>query len=840
MEEERRFHLEMEAERLMREEGLDAAEARRQAHVVFGGEDSWRETMREGRGMAWLSGLRLDLKLGFRMLVKYPVLTGAAVLALAVAVALAVSWFEFQGNMTPGFDFPGADRMVVVQNRDLASADVERRSLHDYETWRDEVSSIEDLSAAATTRYNLTTDGGVFAAVVGARVTPATFRLIGADPMLGRTLTASDYAPGAPPVIVLGYDAWQRLLGGDRGVVGREVQLGAAHATIVGVMPEGFGFPMNHELWAPLRENALDHERRRGPALSLFGRLAPGATVETAQAELTVLGERATAAYPETHEHLRPDVRPLSSVANDMARIALLMNIPFLLFMIVVSANVATLLFARTATRESEIAMRIALGASRRRVVLQLIAEAFVITALGAALGLAAAQWGYGRAMALFWEVQQMRPPFWFSPDMSLAGVFYVFVLALLAATVVGAIPALRATRKQLRDLIGQPGGTGMKFGAVATAVIIVQVALSVAFIPVAIMRAQELMTDVTESTFPADAFLTGRVTVPDYDGAANDAERLEDVHRRLTVEPGVAAIARASWMPGFNHALAVIEVEDAQSDIGRVRVLGVDTDFFDLMEMRIVAGRSFTEGDATSSHAVAIVDEEWAQGAFGGRNAVGRRLRLPAGADEGEWREIVGVVAGTARATGPGSSVSIFEPLRPADHGSVLFYLRTEVQPAALAPQVHALVSAVDPDLVISDLMPLDDAWRPVQRSAAFLTAALLVVAFIIVLFALMGVYALTSFSVAQRTREIGIRAALGANPRRILVSIFSRALTQIGLGIVAGMLLVSLTIARSPEGIRLVLTVAIAMAVVGLIGCTLPARRALRIQPTDALRSE
>lgn len=845
MEEELQFHLEMETERLVREDGLDTKEARRRAHVMFGGQDSYRESMREGRGMAWLSGLRLDLKLGVRMLVKYPVLTGASVLALAVAVALAVSWFEFMSNMAvPHLGWPDEDRIVRIQNLDLETAGVERRSLHDYELWRDQVRSITDLSAASTTTYTLTSDDGLIATLVGVRVTPAALRLFGARPLLGRSLTDADYEADAPPVVMIGFDAWHRVFGGDRSVLGRVVRLGTEHVSVVGVMPEGFEPPMNHELWTPLRESALGYERRSGPPLSVFGRLAPGSTIEAAQAELRVIGERTAAAFPETHGRLRPEVVRLKS-ANDMAGVAMLLNIPFLLFLIVVSANVATLLFARTATRESEIAMRIALGASRRRVILQLIAEALVITSLGALLGLAFAQAGFGRAMDLFWEVQQMRPPYFFDSELSAPGILYVVTLAMLGAAIIGAIPGLRATRRQLRDLIGQPGGSGMKFGAVATVVIVVQVALSVAFIPVAIMNAQELLPDRERTPFPAHTHLTGRLALqpgPGRQDRADGAELLAEVQRRLIAQPGVVAATRASRMPGFNHPTTTVEIDDDSIRIVRARALAIDPDFLDAMGARIIAGRAFSDTDVMADSRVAIVDEAWARETFGARNAVGRRIRFPAGTDNQQdgWYEIVGLVEGMSSAVGPGSYVPLFHPLRPEEHEAIQFYLRTEDQPAAHAPQVHALVAGVDPDLVISDIATLDDAWRPVQRADRFFAMALGLVGLIIVLFALMGVYALTSFSVAQRTREIGIRAALGANPRRILASIFSRALAQIGLGIIAGMLLVSLTVARSPEGLRLVAGVAAAMVIVGLIACTLPALRALRIQPTEALRAE
>lgn len=849
MEEELRFHIDMEAERLAREEGLEPIEARRRALVSFGGQERYREEMRDGRGLAWLSGLWLDIKLGVRMLVKYPIITAASVLALSIAIALATAWFEFTTDMArPSIPFEEADRIVTLRNRDLAIADrdfsSEPRAMYDFALWRDELQSVEHLTALSAGDHTVATEDGRYASLRSVRATPSMFQVTREPPLLGRPLTEADDRPGAPLVVLIGHAVWQRLFDGDRSVIGATVRIGAEHGTVVGVMPEGFGFPLNQELWLPLRERPSSFAPREGPPIRVYGRLAPGKTEEEARAELTTIGRRVAADIPASHEHLQPELGRYGRGGGESA-IAAVLNIPFLLFLIVVSANVATLLFARTATRESEIAMRSALGASRRRIVVQLIAEALVVTSLAALLGLGLARWGMGWGMDLFFEVQQMAPPFWFDFGLAATTVVYVGILALLGAVIIGGVPGLRVTRGQLWPRFAQPGagGSGMRFGRVSTAVIVVQVALCVAFIPVAIMNAQELILDRQASDFPAEAFLSGRVMLdagPDAPGAA--AALFDEAHRRLASEPGVLAATRANRLPGFNHPVQYLQIEGDSSMTLGARVVAVDPDFFDVLGARITEGRSFREADVTSGSDVAIVSREWAGWAFEGRSAIGQRFRYPGESEDGTsgWHEVVGVVEGIEPAIGPGSAVSVFRPLRPEQHASVQFYLRTAGDPESLAPQVASLVTAVSPALGVTDLLPLDDVWRPVERSDLFFTAALGVVSGIILLFALIGIYALMSFAVAQRTREIGIRAALGASPRRIIVTIFSRAVVQIGLGVLLGATLVSLTLARSPEGFRLVGGVAAAMIVIGLIGCLVPAMRALRIQPTEALRAE
>ena len=864
-EEEIRFHLEMETERLMRDEGLSEGDARRRALVAFGGVDRTKEELRDGRGLAWLSGLRLDLKLGARTLAKYPVLTLASVLALTVALALAASWFQFMTNLvTPDLPLPGSERIVQVVTRDVSVAANRSSSLYDFERWRDEVSTIDGLSAAAPAEYAVTAEDGRLSVLEGARVSPDFFGVAGVGPAMGRPLAASDFDAAAPLAVVLGHSAWRRLLDGDPSAVGETVRLGSQYATVVGVMPEGFGFPVNQEVWAPLRESAVDYDPREGPPLLVVGRLAAGATVDQARAELEAVGRRVAAEQPTTHEHLRPTVNRFGRGSN-MAGPARLLNLPFLFFLIVVSANVATLFFARTVTRQGEIAMRSALGASRRRIVAQLIAEALVLTVLAAVVALGLAAWGLGWGMELFWEVQQSRPPFWFDFGLSLGTTLYVLGLAVVAAVIIGGIPAIRSTGRRLRNRITQGSGAGsaaMRFGAASTAVIVAQVALCVAFIPIALESGRDMLPEADDLSFPAESFLYGTLVQQTSDGPTRTAESTgqesagapesaasaapevawyDEVARRLAAESGVVAATFANRLPGFNHPVEEIQLEGDTTRVLAARRAAISPNFFDVMEARIVAGRSFRESDLTADQPVTIVDEEWAVEAFDGRSPIGRRIRYPvADGQEPRWYEIVGVVAGAQRALGPGEDVGLFQPLRPRRDGALHFYLRTDGRPAALVPQVNDMVAAVDPDFGIAELRPLEEVWGPVERSQRFFIFALAAVAALILLFALIGIYALTSFTVSRRAREIGIRAALGADPRRIVLTIFSRTLGQIAIGIVIGATLVSLTVMNSPEGIRTVIGVALAMTVVGLVGCVLPVRRALRVQPVEALRAD
>lgn len=381
-----------------------------------------------------------------------------------------------------------------------------------------------------------------------------------------------------------------------------------------------------------------------------------------------------------------------------------------------------------------------------------------------------------------------------------------------------------------------------------------VQVALCVAFLPIAISIGYDAAPEGdTELNFPADGFLTAELIRQDDETAetsqATDGEQrpanvalFAEVQRRIEAQEGVQAVTFAGIMPGMNHPVDAIQLERDSTHLDEVRVTPVDHNFIDLMGGRIVAGRGFRSDDITTDADVVVVDEEWARTNIKAANPLGQRVRFPgrAGEEANRWYEIVGVVAGMEPGRGPAEDVAVYSPLTRWEYGSARIYVRTTVEPETLVGQMQDILVAVDPTIAAVDMMPLDVAWSPVYRANIFFTGAIATIAAVILGFALIGIYALMSFTVSQRAREIGIRAALGANPRRIIVTIFSRAFLQIGLGVIAGATLISLTVLKTPGGVGLVSGVAAAMMLCGMIGCLIPAMRALRIQPTEALRAE
>ena len=458
--------------------------------------------------------------------------------------------------------------MVSIQNWDAQANRPERRSLHDLATWRDELESLEDVGGFRQVARNLIAVGAQPEVVRVAEITASGFRVARVPPLAGRHLLDADEKAGAPPVVVIGHEVWRTRFAGDPGILGRTLQLGAVTHSIVGVMPEGFAFPVSHRFWVPLRAEPSRHGPRQGPEIFAFGRLAPGATLADAQSELARIGQRTAAALPRTHAQLRPQVLPYAHPFLDLddpenVWTLRLLQLLVILLLVVVAVNVAILVYARTATRQGEIAVRSALGASRNRIVAQLFAEALVLSAAAAAAGLALATAAL-RQVETALSQMGLALPFWMSFDLSPGAVAYVLTLAVLAAAIVGVLPAVKATGHRveagLRSL--GAGGSGMQLGRTWTVLIVVQVAFAVALLPPAVFHTwSSVRYGIAEPGFAAEEFLTARLTMdqvaPDVGAEAGEREpssRYRDGHaglvRHLQAEPGVSGVTFARACP--------------------------------------------------------------------------------------------------------------------------------------------------------------------------------------------------------------------------------------------------------------------------------------------------
>jgi predicted permease len=835
----------------------------------------------------------LDFILAWRMMLRYPGLSLVSVLGIAVGIAIAAGAFAIMSAVSnPIVPLDEGGRVVSFVNWDVSTSNRDRRMLHDFSAWR-AMASIDDVSITRTTQRNLIVEGRSPEIVTVAEISATAFRVARVPASRGRFLLPEDEAPGAPDAMVIGHDEWIRHFDSDPNIVGRSAQLGSTTYTIVGVMPDGFAFPLNHGYWIPWRLDATLYAPRTGPEVHVFGRLAAGATIDSAQAELTGIGQRMAAAGPETHQHLRPRVVPYPYAYNDQddpqnALALRAMHVAIVLMLVVVCVNVAILVHARTATRLGEIAVRGALGASRRRIVAQLFIEALLLAGVAAAAGVGLGSVALRQLQGRMLLLGERVLPFWMSLRLPPDGVLHIAGLTLLAASIIGVAPALKATGRRVHaglQTLSPGGGSRMQMGRAWTMLIVAQVALTVALMPMAIFlswMAFQFRTD--DSGFASREFLTAQLLAdratetPGDDGERAFTRHLAIAHReldrRLREQSPVSEVTFSMAGVGEERAL-VLEVEGRDAPLDPVdynivegtkrghlvRFNRVATNFFEAYEIPLIMGRTFIASDTQAADTMpgVLVNRTLVDLVFGGANPLGARIRYVGRSREAnardvtlnQWYEIVGVV--------PDFPVASYD----TERDSRIYHAATfgDVYPAELAVRVRSrdpmtfssafreIGAAVDPNLQLRDIATAEIVFEREQGLMRLIGLTVVSVLFSVMGLAAAGMYALMSFTVSQRRKEIGIRAALGADRNRLLIGIFARTLAQLGAGAAAGLLgAIALDQFVVDEGDRIlqgqgaviVPIVILTITVVGLLAAIGPARRGLGIQPIEALRDE
>jgi putative ABC transport system permease protein len=818
-----------------------------------------------------------DYRLGLRMLLKYPGLTLAGGLALAIAIGVGAGWFDVIGQvLAPAIPLPEGERLVSIQTHDTLTNQPEPRVLHDFLEWRRGLKTIEELGAYRTHTRNLVAANALPDPIQVAELTAAAFSTARVPPLFGRGLMESDEAPVAPSVVVVGYDVWQRTLGGRQDVLGSLVKLGDTPAAVIGVMPKGFGYPFNHDAWTPLSLRN-SYGALEGDAISVIGRLAVGVSRRQADAEVRLFGERTAAALPATHGHLRPRVLRLGEVPDglDIAQFAL-RNLPALLVLSIACLSVGTLIYARTATREGEIAIRSALGASRARIMSQLFVEALVLASIAAPLGLAAAD------RALAWGIEAAHratggAPFWVTPGLRFSTILYAGGLAVVSAAMLSVLPAFNVTRMRVQPhLTNGSGGATLRFGRVWTGAMLVQVALTAAGMPVALESVSQAIRKVqTRGQFPAREYVAARIDVsppPERETtpAFQDRARMFDaLVARLAHERDVVAVSYSDRPVGSGAArLAEAESSPGAGTAydGRFSTSRVSPGFFETFDRPIVAGRAFHGGDFSPAARTVIVNEAFAREfsrETGSSSPIGARLRFAVPSSDGDdeaaprpntwepWGEIVGVVRdfGLDPDDDGNEQPHVFHAASPGAVSSLVMSIRVSGNPATLAARLPLIATTVDARLVVQDSQPMAEWVRQRDEALIIMVGAQVAVTVLVLFLSALGIFSLVSVSVSRRTREIGLRAALGAPSRQVLGPVVSRAVGLMGSGIAAGgaLLIWSLALGAGPSGRpaedillfagHLGMTSAVMLAAC-LFACIGPARRALTINPIDALR--
>ena len=865
------------AEDELRRKGHAPGDAARLARAAAGGSIQALEALREQRGLPWLASSWLDVKLGLRLLVRNWGLTLVGGLAMTLAIAIAAAVFAaFDIVLWSPLPLNEGDRVVAIQVWDREAGRRRDTTWQDLERWRASLQSVGDVGAFQSIRRNIITPDGAVELASVAEISAAGFRVARVPPLIGRTIADADEAPGAVPVVVIGHGVWQRRFAGARDVVGRELRLGKDVHTVVGVMPDGFQFPFNFQYWVPLRIGADGVLRNTGPEGAVFGRLAPGATLARAHAEVSALGilpldlRSAQPSFalraPEGRREggLAPRVVPYTFAFTgdfEPGELGLMWSLSSLLLVLLLlppCANIAILNYARTVTRQQEFAARHALGGSRARIVWQLFIEALVLTAAAAGVALLVLR---VVSVVVAGRLQNIPggPPFWMTFGVSFRTLLFVAGLALAGAAMSGLVPALQATGRLARLGAGALAGrTSVRLGATWTTLVIVQVAFSVGVLPLATELAWgTLRTGIVGPGFAAEEFVTARVALEE--GGDLLGSRQRELARRLLTDPGVVGVATALQPPGEEPWVFVdIEGRDPATEVSVIngrppgflaRFNQVDPAFFDLYQVPGLGGRRFKENDDADA---VIVNRNFAETIAPGGNALGHRFRYvhatdgewPHALEADRWYEVVAVVGNLPVTT---DARVAYHAAAPGQIHPAHLQLRLRGDPAGLAERLRTSAASVDPTLHVDEVRTLAEIYREHRFGDNLGAITIGAVTGSVLLLSAAGLYALMAFTVAQRRREIGIRSALGAQPGQLVASVFRRAFWQISAGSAAGMLAAYLAGRYVPieqiGGLPIPGSVpgaAAFMLLVGVLAALGPARRGLRIDPTEALRSE
>ena len=805
-----------------------------------------------------------DLNFAVRTLWKSPGFTAVAVMAVALGVGANTTIFScVNALLLRPFAYETTDRVVMVWERGVDQSN-SRNSVApaNYLDWRDQTGVFEELAAYNQQHFSLN-EGDQPERVPGARVTPSLFRVLAARAERGRTFTEEEGAAGADEVVLIKHSLWRERFASDPEVVGKSVRVDGRPRTVVGVMPESFDFPLNAcEIWAPLSFDPKEAQNRSNHYLQVTGLLRPGVTPAQADAEVRAVAERARQLYPDTNAGRTAFAETLTDSFTRGPKpylIVLLGAVGFVL--LIACANVANLLLVRASSRQRELAVRTALGATRWRLIRQLLTESLLLALVGGAVGLLISVWG------VEFIAKGMPPTFtkyipgWKQMRIDSQVLLFTLGASVLTGVIFGIVPALQATRTNLNESLkegGQKGASGgLRRNRMRSLLVVAEVALSLVLLAGAGLMVRSFFEMMrADLGLRPDGVLTLQMSLPRaaYAEAPRRAQFYEQLVARVRALPGVASAAAINFVPmdrsGTTSSNFRVDGEPAPPKDRRpyANYLVVTPGYFEAAGTRVLRGRGFGDADDERAPRVCVVNESLARRHFPRGDAVGRRLVVSE--DEGPW-EIVGVAADVKNEDlAEEAELEFYRPLRQEPWYTMALVVRAGAgaTAAGLAPAVRAEVKALDSGLPVYNVRTMrevvDEAVSP-KRLTMFLMAFFAAGA---LLLAAVGLYAVMSYAVAQRRHEIGIRLALGAQAQDILRLVISQGLvlTLAGLGLgLLGALALTRVMASILYGVSatdpLVFGgVALVLGVAALLACYLPARRATKVDPLTALRYE
>jgi len=802
-----------------------------------------------------------DLRYGARMLLRKRGFTIVAVITLGLGIGANTTMFSvINGMLLRPLPFKDPERLVHLDEKaPKAGFETTGFSFPDFSDWRSRSRSFERMALYEEISFTLSSgDAGERAErVEGARVTASLFPLLGVEPAQGRHFLEEEDKPGAAPVAIIGYGLWRRRFGGDPGIIGRAVRIDGGSVTIVGVMPAGFGFPIKEEIWKPMA--AVFDEKNRGNHFAYgIGRLRPGVTIEAARSEIETIAAAIEREHPQTNNGFEGAVKPwreaLLEDAGDLLWL-LLGAVGFVL--LIACANVANLLLTAGASRADEMAIRSAIGASRASLVRQMLVESLLLASLGGALGLLIALWSADGMTAMIPEAM----PSWmkFSVDWRVLA----FTLGATTATAIlcGIAPGWQASKSDLMSVMkdGARGAGSLRKQRLRSLLVVGEVALAMTLlIGAGLMMKSFIRVRQINIGFNAGHVMTAKVSLPEtqYSAPAQRNNFFRQLLERLAATPGVESAALTSSLPLLEEDISGsdfgVEGKPKPKDISEIPIAlqsAVSPGYFRTMGMRLIRGRDFNDADVEGKEKVVIVDETIARHIFGDEEPIGRRITFGGSKSGPQWSTIVGVV-GAVKHYGlkKDARMQTYQPYQQASGGNMTIVARATGDPASLTAALRDKVAALDKDLPLYAPRLMTEVVATAMWDDKYAGILFGLFAALALCLAAVGIYGVVSYSVAQRTHEIGIRMALGAQTGHVMRMIIRQGITLAALGAAVGLggaalaarLMKSLLFNVSASDPVIFTLLPLTLLAVALAACWLPARRAAKVDPMVALRFE
>ncbi len=795
-----------------------------------------------------------DIRYAFRTLARRPGFTAIAVITLALGIGANTAIFSVvYGVLLRPLDYPEPERLVALRESNPLKQPDAQVAPANFLEWQRQNTVFSDLALYRTVSYNLTGDANPERLLAG-RVSAGLFKTLGANPILGREFTPEEDQPGAAKVVLISESLWQRRFGSDASIIGKTIKLGGDDFTVIGVMPRELRLPDQRErqLWTPIAFTENERNFHHTRFCDAIARLKPGVTLEQAQAEMTAVAGRLSQSHPDALEGWTIRVAPVIDFAvGDARKILWLLFSAVGLVLLIACANVTNLLLARAATRQKEMAIRVALGAGRLRIIRQLATESLLLALLGAIVAWPMAVWGLKALLA----IAPADLPRLTDVTIDNRALLFTLGITLLTGLIFGLVPALQLSKADANQSLkdggseGNRGGTG---GRIGNLLIAGEVALAVMLLVGSglLLRTIWQLHNVNPGFDDRNA-LAVTVQLPEkkYSDSKQIASFSEELVEQVSTLPGVEASGVARILPIAHELKLGYYVEgkphEAENQLPQTNYSAVSAGYFSAMRIPLIAGRTFSDRDNQQAPRVAIVSAELAQRAFPGESAIGRRINLMLGPED--YREIVGVVGDvTQQGLVRGASPHVYEPFAQAPDRFMTLIVRSSSDPSALVPAIRSKVIALDHELPLQRVMTLDAIIANSIRQQRFTSVVLSVFAAVALVLALAGLYGVVSYSVAQRTRELGIRLALGAQVDDVLRLVLKQGMTFVIVGEVVGIigayaltgLIQGLLFGVTATDKATFITVAVSLFVVALVACYVPARRATKVDPLLALK--